>query len=173
MTATIRLPERWQVADALSGNGASPGDVRQRTDESAAVRTNEQSGGRSESSNRFPAAAHDLTSPVVYNASREGEQRSADVVRQAAELFVAVLVSRFEVVDREQSGLTCARWKRSQRPDVVGGVIHPASGFDTGWPTVRAITDSVADERPALRVAHALVAVELQTSRRGVNEFKH
>ena len=173
MTAMIRLPERWQVADALSGNGAFPGDVRRRTDESAAVRTNEQNGGRGESSNRFPTAAHDLTSPVVYNASREGEHRSAGVVRQAAELFVAVLASRFEVVDREQSGLTCARWKRSQRPDVVGDVLHPASGFDTGWPTIRATADSMADERPALRVAHALVAVELQTSRRGVNEFKH
>ena len=169
----IRLPERWQVASTLSGEKAFPGDVRQRTDESAAVRTDERNGGRSESSNRFPTAAHDLTSPVVYNASREGEQRSAGVVRQAAELFVAVLASRFEVVDREQSGLTCVRWKRPQRPDVVGDVIHPASGFDAGWPTVRATTDSMADERPTLRVAHALVAVELQTSRRGVNEFKH
>ena len=173
MTATIRLPERWQVADALSGNGAFPGDVRQRTHESAAVRTNKRNGGRSESSNRVPAAAHDLTSPVVYNASREGEHRSAGVVRQAAELFVAVLASRFEVRDREQSGLTCARWKRPQRPDVVGDVIHPASGFDAGGLTVRVTTDSMTDERPALRVAHARVAVELQTSRRGVNEFKH
>ena len=173
MTAMIRLPERWQVADALSGDGAFPGDVRQRTDESAVVRTNERNGGRSESSNRAPVAAHDLTSPVVYNASREGEHRSAGVVRQAAELFVAVLASRFEVVDREQSGLTCARWKRSRRPDVVGGAIHSTSGFGTGWLTVRATTDSMADERPALRVAHALVAVELQTSRRGVNGPEH
>ena len=174
MTAMIHLPERWQVADALSGNGAFPGDVRRRTDESAAVRTNERNGGRGESSNRFPTATHDLTSPVVYNASREGEQWSAGVVRQAAELFVAVLASRFEVVDREQSGLTCARWKRSQRPDIVGGMIHSASGFGTGWLTVRATADSMADERPALRVAHGtLVAVELQTSRRGVNEPEH
>ena len=172
-TATIRLPERWQVADALLGDGAFPGDVRQRTDESTAVRTDERDGGRGESSNRSPAAAHDLTSPVAYNAGRESKHRSAGVIRQAAELFVAVPASRFEVVDREQSGLTCVRWKRSQRPDVVGDVIHPASGFDTGWPTVRATTDSMADERSVLRVAHALVAVELQTSRRGVNEFEH
>ena len=172
-TAMIRLPERWQVADAPSGNGAFPGDARQRTDESAAVRTDERNGGCGESSNRFPAAAHDLTFPVIYDASREDEHRSAGVVRQAAELFVAVLASRFEVVNREQSGLTCVRWKRPQRPDVVGGVIHPASGFDAGWPTVRATTDSMADERPALRVAHALVAVELQTSRRGVNGPEH
>ena len=172
-TAMIRLPERWQVADALSGDGAFPGDVRQRTDESAAVRTNERNGGRSESSNRVPAAAHDLTSPVVYNASRESEHRSAGVVRQAAELFVAVLASRFEVVNREQSGLTCARRKRSRRPDVVGGAIHSTSDFGTGWLTVRATTDPMVDERPALRVAHALVAVELQTLRRSVNEFKH
>ena len=34
MTAMIRLPERWQVADALSGDEAFPGDVRQQTDES-------------------------------------------------------------------------------------------------------------------------------------------
>ena len=169
----IRIPERWQVADTLSGDEALPRDAQQQADESAAVRTNERNGGRDEPSNQFPAVARDLTSLIVYDASQEGEHRSAGVVRQAVESFIAVLASRFGVVGREQSGPTRARWKRPQRPDVVGGVIHPASGFDTGWPTVRATTDSMADERPALQVAHALVAVELQTSRRDVNEFKH
>ena len=170
----IRIPERWQVADALSGDEALPRNVRQRTDESAAVRADERNGGRDESSNRSPAAAHGLTSLVARDASRGGEHRSADVVRQAVELFAAALASRLKVVDREQSGLTCARWKRSQRPDVVGGVIRSASGFDTGWLAVRATTDSMAGERPVLRVAHGtLVAVELQTSRRGVNGSEH
>ena len=169
MTAMIRIPERRQVADALSGDEALPGDVRQRTDESAAARTSERNGGRDESSNQFPTVARDFTSLIAYSPSQEGEHRSAGVVRRAAESSVAVLAGRSEVVNREQSGLTRARWKRPQRPDVVGGVIHSASGFDTGWLTVRATTDSVADERPALRVAHALVAVELRTSRRGVN----
>ena len=174
MTAITRLPERWQVADTLSGDEAFPGDARQRTDESVAIWTNERSDGRGKLSNQFPAAAHDLTSLVAHSASRGGEHRSADVVRQAVELFAAALASRFEVVNREQSGLTCARWKRSQRPDVVGGMIHSASGFGTGWLTVRATADSMADERPALRVAHRTsVAVELQTSRRGVNGPEH
>jgi hypothetical protein len=173
MTATIRLPERLQVADALSGDEAFPGDVRQRTDESAAVRTNERNGGCDESSNQFPAVARDLTSLTVYSASREGEHRSAGVVRQAVELFAAALASRFEVGGRKESCLTCARWGRLQRSDVVGGAIRSASGFDTEWLTVRATTDPMAGEKPALRVAHVLVAVELQTSRRGVNEFEH
>ena len=174
MIATIRLPERLQVADALSGNGASPRDVRQRTDESAAVRTNERNGERGESSNRSPTAAHDLTPLFVYNVTREGEHRSANGVRQAAGSFVAVLASRFEAADREQSGLTWARRRRSQRPDTAGGVIHSASSFDIGWLAVRATADSVADERPALRVAHRTsVVVELQTSRRGANGLKY
>ena len=170
----IRLPERWQVADTLSGDEAFPGDVRQRTDESVAGWTNERNDGRSELSNRFPAAAHELTSLVAHNASRGGEYQSAGAVRQAAESLVAVLASRFEAADREQSGLTCARWRRSQRLDVVGGVIRSASGFDTGWLTVRATTDSMAGKRSVLRVAHKTsVAVELQTSRPGVNELEH
>ena len=173
-TAMIRLPERWQVADALSGDEALPRDVRQRTDESAAVRADERNGGRDESSNRSPAAAHDLTSLVAHDASRGGEHRSAGAVRQAVESFAAALASRFEVGDREESRLTCARWRRLQRSDVVGGVIRSASGVGTKWLAVRATADSVAGERPVLRVAHGtLVAVELQTSRRGVNEFKH
>ena len=174
MTAMIRLPERWQVADTLSGDEAFPGDVRQRTDGSVAVCMNERNDGRSELSNRFPAAAHDLTSLVAHNASRGGEHRSAGAVRQDVESFVAVLASRFEVADREQSGLTCARWRRLQRSDVVGGVIRPTSGVGTKWLAVQATTGSVTDERPVLRVTHrTLVAVELQMSRRGVNEFKH
>ena len=172
MTATIRLPERWQVADALSGDEAPLGDVRRRTDESAAVRTSERNDGRDESSNRTPVAAHDLTSVVAHDASREGEHRSAGAVRQAVEPFAAALASRFEVGDRKESCLTCARWGRLQRSD-VRGTIRSASGFDTEWLTVRATTDPMAGEKPALRVAHVLVAVELQTSRRGVNEFKH
>ena len=174
MTAMIRLPERWQVADALSGDEALPGDVRRRTNGSAAVRTNERNGERGESSNRSPTAAHDLTPLFVYNVTREGEHRSADGVRQTAGSFVAVLASRFEAADREQSGLTWARRRRSQRPDTAGGVIHSASGFDTGWLAVRATADSVADERPTLRVVHrTLMAVELQTSRQSVDELKH
>ena len=174
MTATIRLPECRQIAGTLSGDRVLPRGARQRTDESAAVRTDERDGGRGEASNRVPAVARDLTSLVARDASQEGEHRSAGAVRQAVESFAAALASRFEVVDREQSGLTCARWKRSQRPDIVGGMIHSASGFGTGWLTVRATTNSMADERPALRVAHGtLVAVELQTSRRGVNEPEH
>ena len=169
MTAMIRTPERWQVADTLSGDEALPRDARQQADESAAVWMNERNSGRDESSIQFPAVARDLTSLIVYSASQEGERRSAGVVRRATESFAAVLASRFGVVGREQSGLTRARWKRPQRPDVVGDMIRLASGFDTERLTVRATTDSMADKRPALRVAHALVAVELQTSRRGVN----
>ena len=70
MTTMIRLPERWQVADTLSGDEAFPGDVRQRTDESVPIRTNERNDRRGESSNRSPAAAHDLTSLVAHDASR-------------------------------------------------------------------------------------------------------
>ena len=174
MITVIRLPERWQVVDALSGDEALPRDVRQRTDESAVVRTNERNGGHGESSNRGPAGAHDRTSPVAHDASRGGKHRSAGAVRQAVESFAAALASRFEVGDRKESRLTCARWRRSQRPDDVGGVIHSASGFDTGWLVVRATADSVADERPALRVAHRTsVVVELQTSRRGANGLKY
>ena len=174
MTAMIRLLERWQVADTLSGDEAFPGDVRQRTDESVAGWTNERNDGRSELSNRFPAAAHDLTSLVAPDASRGGEHRFAGAVRQDAESFVAVLASRFEAADREQSGLTCARWGRSQRFDVVGGATRSTSGVGTKWLAVRATAGSVADERPVLRVIHGtLVAVELQMSRRGVNELKH
>jgi hypothetical protein len=170
----IRFPERWQVANTLSGEKAFPGDVWQRTDESAVVRTNERNDERGESSNQFPAATRNPVSLVTHDASRGNEQQSAGAVRQAAESFVAVRASRFEAADREQSGLTCARRRRSQRPDAAGGVIHSASGFDTGWLVVRATADSMAGERPALRVAHRTsVAVELQTSRRGVSEFKH
>ena len=172
-TAMIRIPERCQVADARSGDGALPRDVRQRTDESAAVRTNERNDGYDESSNRTPAVAHDLTSLVAHDASREGEHRSAGAVRQAVESFAAALASRFEVGDRKESCLTCARWGRLQRSDVVGSAIRSASGFDTEWLTARATTDPMAGEKPALRVAHVLAAVELRTSRRGVNEFKH
>ena len=174
MTAMIRLPERWQVADTLSGDEAFPGDVRQRTDESVPIRTNERNDRRGESSNRSPAAAHDLTSLVAHDASRGGEHRSAGAVRQAVESFAAALASRFKVADREQSRLTCDRWRRLQRSDVVGGVIRSPSGVGTKWLAVRATADSVAGERPVLRVAHGtLVPVELQTSRRGVNELKH
>ena len=170
----IRLPERWQVADTLSGDEAFPGDVRQRTDESVAIWTNERNDGRSESSNRFPAAAHDLTFLVAHNASRGGEYRSAGAVRHDVESFVAVLASRFEVADREQRGLTCVRRRRSQRPDVVGDVIRSVSGFSTRWLIVRATTDPTAGERPVLRVAHrTLVAVEFQAPRRGVNGTEH
>ena len=174
MTAMIRLPERWQVADTLSGDEAFPGDVRQRTDGSVASWTNERNDGRSELSNRSPAAAHDLTSLVAPDASRGGEHRFAGAVRQDVESFVAVLATRFEVADREQSGLTRARWRRSQRSDVVGGVIRSASGFGTGWLAVLAITDSMAGKRSVLRAARGtLAAVELRTSRRGVNEPEH
>ena len=169
----IRLAERWQVADTLAGGEAFPGDVRQRTDESVAIWTNERDNERGKLSNQFPAAAHELTSLVAHNASRGGKHRSAGAVRQDTESFVTVLASRFEVADREQSGLTRARWRRSQRSDVVGGVIRSASGFGTGWLAVRATTDSMAGERFVLRVAYALVAVELRTSRRGVNEPEH
>jgi len=170
----IRLPERWQVASTLSGEKAFPGDVRQRTDESAAVWTNERNGGRGEPSNQFPAATHNPTSLVAHDTSRGDEHQSAGAVRRTAEPFVAVLASRFEAADRERNGLTCARRRRLQRPDAVGGMIHSASGFDTGWLTVRATTDSMAGERPVLRVAHKTsVVVELQTSRRGVNGLKY
>ena len=173
MTTMIRLPEHWQVADTLSGEKAFPGDVRQRTDESVVVLIHERNDGRGESSNRSPAAAHDLTSLVAHDA-RGGEHRSAGAVRQAVESFAAALASRFEMGDRKESRLTCARWRRLQRSDVVGGVIRSASGVGTKWLAVRATADSVAGERPVLRVAHGiLVAVELRTSRRGVNEFKH
>ena len=172
MTTMIRLPERWQVVDTPSDNDSSPGDGRQRTDEPA-VRTNERNGGRGESSNRGPAAAYDRTFPVARGASREGEHRSAGAVRRDAGSFVAPLASRFEVADREPSGLTRPRWRRSQRPDVVGSVARSASGFGTVWLPARATTDSMAGERSASRVAHAPVAVELQTSRRGVDEPEH
>ena len=33
----IRLPERWQAANTLSGEKAFPGGVRQQTDESVVV----------------------------------------------------------------------------------------------------------------------------------------
>ena len=169
----IRIPKRWQAADTPSTDEAFTRDVRQRTDGSVTVWINERNDECGESSNRFLAAAHDLTSLVAHNASRGGEHRSAGAVRQAVEPFIAVLASRFEVGDREQSGLTRARWRQSQRSDVVGGVIRSASGFGTGWLAVRATTDSMAGERFVLRVAHALVAVELRTSRRGVNEPEH
>ena len=154
MTTMIRLPERWQVADALSGDEALPGDVRQRTDKSAAIRTNERNGGCGESSNRSPATAHNLTSLVAHGASRGGEHRSAGAVRQAVESFAAALASRFKVADREQSRLTCARWRRLQRSDVVGGVIRSASGVGTKWLTVRATADSVTGERPVSYSQH-------------------
>ena len=174
MTAMIRLPERWQVASMLSGEKAFPGDVQQRTDKSVTIRTNERNDGRGESSNRLRAATHNPTSPVAHDASRGDEHQSAGAVQQAAESFVAVLASRFEAADRERNGLTCARRRRLQRPDAVGGMIHSASGFDTGWLTVRATTDSMAGGRPISRVAHKTsVAVELQTSRRSVNGLKH
>ena len=174
MTAMIRLPERWQVADALSGDEALSGSVRRRTDRSTAVRTNERNDGRGESSNRPPAAARDLTPLFAYDVTREGEHRSADGVRRTGESFVDILASRFEAEDRGQSGLARARWKRAQRPDIVGGVIRSAEGFDAGWPTVRATTDSMADESPALRMAHGTsAAVELQTPGRGVDGFDH
>ena len=170
----IRLPERLQVADALSGGEALSGSVRRRTDRSTAVGTNERSDGRGESSNRSPAAAHDLTPLFAYDVTLEGEHRSVDGVRRAGESFVDILASRFEAGDRGQSGIACARWKRARRPDIVGGVIRSAGGFDAGWPTVRATTDSMADESPALRVAHGTsVAVELQTPGRGVDGFDH
>ena len=169
----IRIPKRWQAAVTPSTDEAFTRDVRQRTDESAAVRINKRSGGRDESGDQFPAAAHDLTSPVAHDVSREGEHRSADVVRRTVESFAAALASRFEVGDRKKSRLACAWWRRLQRPGVIGGMIHSTSDFGTGWLTVRATADSVAGERAVLRVAHALVVVELQASRRGVNEFKH
>ena len=169
----ICLPERWQVADTLSDETALPGDVRQQTDESAVVPIRERNDGRDESSNRSPAVAHDLTSPVAHDASRGDEHRSAGAVRQAAESFAAALASRFEV-DRKGSRLTCAQWRRLQRSDIVGSVVRLASGVGTNWLPARATVDSVPGERPMLRVAHGtLVAVELQTSRRGVNELKH
>jgi hypothetical protein len=173
MTAMIRPPERWQVADALAGGEAFLGDVWQRTNESAAAWTNEQSDGRGESGSRFPAAAHGRTSLVAHNANRGGEHRSAGAVRHAVEPFVAVLVSRFKIADQEQSGLTRARWRRSQRSDVIGEVKRSTSGFGAGWLAVRAATGSMAGERPVLRAACALVAIELRTSRRGVDEFEH
>ena len=112
MTATIRLPERVRAADTPSGDEAFPGDGWRRTGESA-VRTNERSGGRGESSTRGPAAAHDRASPVAHGASREGERRSAGAIRRAAGSSVGPLASRLEVADREQSGLTRARWRTS------------------------------------------------------------
>ena len=107
----IRLPKRWQVADALSGDEAFPGDVRQQTDESVVVPMHERNDERGESS----------------------EHRSAGEVRQAVESFAAALASRFEVGDRKESRLTCARWRRLQRSGVVGGVIRSASGVGTKW----------------------------------------
>jgi len=142
MTAMIRLSERWQVASTSSGERAIPGDVRQRTDESVAIRTHERNDGRGESSDRLPAATHNSTSPVAHDASRGDGHQSVGEVRQAVESFVAAL--------------------------------HLTSGFDIGWLTVRATTDSMGGARPVLRVAHRTsVAVELQTSRRGVNGLKH
>ena len=168
----IRPSERWQVADTLSGNKAFPGDVRQRTDESVVVPIHERH-GRDESSNRSPAAVHDFTSLVADDANRGGEHRSVGAVRRAVESVAAALASRFEVGDRKGSRLTCARWRRSRRSDVAGGV-RPASGVGTTWLAVRATADSVVGKRAVLRAAHGtLVAVELQTSRRGVDELKH
>jgi len=142
MTAMIRLPERWQVASALSCEKAVPGDVRQRTDESVAIRTHERNDGRGELSDRLLAATHSSPSPVAHDASRGDEHQSAGVVRQAIESFVAIS--------------------------------HSTSGFDIEWLTVRASTDSMVDKRPVLRVAHNMsMAVELQTSKPGVNELKY
>ena len=170
----IRLPERWQVADALSGDGAFPGDVWQQTDESVVVPIHERNDRRGESSTRSPVVAHNLMSLVAHDASRGGEHRSAGAVRQAVESFAAALVSCFKVGDRKQSRLTCARWRQLQRSGVVGGVIRSASGVGTKWLAVRATADLAAGERPVLRVTNGiLVAGELQTSRWGVNEFKH
>ena len=166
-------PERRQVADTMSGDGTPPGDVWQRTDESVVVRTNGRDGRCDESSNRFPVAIHNTTSPVAHDTSRGGEHRSAGAVRQAVESFAA-LASRFEAGDRKQSRLTCARWRWLQSSDAVGGVIRSASGVGTNWLAVRTAADSVTDRRPELRVAHTTsVAVELQTSRRGVDVPKH
>ena len=165
ITTMTRLPEGWQAANTLSGETALPEDAQQRTNESAAIRTNERDGGRGESGDQ---------SPVAHDASQGDGHRSAGTGRQAAGSSVAVLTSRFGATDREQSGLTCARRRRSRRPDAVVGVIHSASGVGTEWLAVRATADSVADEKPTLRVAYETsVAVEVQTSRRGVNEFTH
>ena len=84
MTAMIRLPERWQVVNALSGEKAFPGDVRQRTDESVPIRTNERNDGHGESSNRLPIAAYARPSLVAHNMSRGGDNVAEGAIRSTS-----------------------------------------------------------------------------------------
>ena len=81
------------------------------------------------------------------------------------------LPERWQLADALSSEETSLGGARRQT-GAVGSVIRSASGL-TGRLAVRTTTGSVADEPPAVQVAHGTSVVELQTSKRGVNAFTH
>ena len=82
------------------------------------------------------------------------------------------LPERWQLADALSSEKTSPGGARRQT-GAVGSVIRSASGFNAERLAVRTTTGSAADEPPAVRAVHGPPVVELQTSRRGVNAFKH